>query len=81
MTQPPVSVFSQEKFIMNEGVVKPMKVKIDTTMTPYNRSQGKNETADFLRYSRRNVMTKSPTSNKVFIQPLKDVEKTGPKFN
>jgi len=36
MTQPPVSVFSKEKFITNEGVVKPMKVKIDETMTPFN---------------------------------------------
>lgn len=67
MTQPPVSVFSKEKFIMNEGVVKPMKVKIDETMTPFNRSLGKNEATDFLRYSKRNVMTKSPTSNKVFV--------------
>ena len=80
MTQPPVSVFSKERFITNEGVVKPMKVKIDATQTPYNRSLGQNETADFVRYSKRNVMTKSPTSNKVFIKPLADTEKTGPKF-
>ena len=65
---------------MNEGVVKPMKTKIDGTMTPYNLTLGINETADFTRYSKRNVMTKSPTSNKVHIMPLTDNEKTGPKF-
>ena len=80
MTQPPVSVFSKEKYIMNEGVVKPMKAKLDATKTPFNRSLGQNELADFTRYSKRNVMTKSPTSNKVHITALTDREKTGPKF-
>ena len=77
---PPVSVFSQEKYVMNEGVSKPMKVKFDTTQTPKILSLGVNETADFTRYSKRNVMTKSPTSAKVHIQPLTDRERRGPKF-
>ena len=67
MTQPPVSVFSKERWIMNEGVVKPMKAKIDGTMTPFNRSLGMNEVSDFVRYSKRNVMTKVPTSDIVHI--------------
>jgi len=29
LTNPPVAMFSQEKYIMNEGVMKPMKVKFD----------------------------------------------------
>ena len=80
MTQPPVSVFSQEMFKMNEGVMPPLKVKADATMTPLNRTMGSRETQDFLRYSKRNVMVKSPTSNKVFIEPLKPHERAGPKF-
>ena len=52
---------------MNEGVVKPMKAKIDGTMTPFNRSLGMNEVSDFVRYSKRNVMTKAPTSDIVHI--------------
>ena len=65
---------------MNEGVVKPMKVSFDQTKTPINRTVGRNEEADFVRYSKRNIMTKSPTSNKVFVSPLTEKERTGPKF-
>jgi len=75
-----VSVFSQEKFIANEGVAKPLKARLDTTMTPINLTLKQKETSDFVRYSRRNVLMKSPTSDKVFIQPLSDREKSGPKF-
>ena len=77
---PPVSVFSQEKYVSNEGVSKPMKVSFDTTKTPVIMSLGKNETADFTRYSKRNIMTNLPTSDKVHIQPLTDRERRGPKF-
>lgn len=65
---------------MNEGVSKPLKVKIDTTMTPMNRSMGQNETEDFVRYSRRDVMNQAPTSKKVHIEPLTQRERRGPKF-
>ena len=65
---------------MNEGVMPPLKTKADYSMTPVNRTLGARETQDFLRYSKRNVMVKSPTSNKVFIAPLKPHECTGPKF-
>ena len=80
MTQPPVSVFSQEKFKMNEGVVDPLKTQIDVTKTPYDRTRGRNISEDFTRYSKRNVTDKAPTSRKVFIQPLSDKDKSGPKF-
>ena len=72
MTQPPVSVSSQEKFIANEGVVPPLKTKLDTTHTPYNVTVGAKETQDFLRYSRRNVTTKSPTSQKISFRQLRE---------
>ena len=44
---------------MNEGVVKPLKAKLDTTKTPHNRLLGHGETKDFVRYSKDNVMEKS----------------------
>ena len=80
MTQPPVSQFSQEKYIMNEGVVKPLKTRVDVTRTPYDRTAGRNVSQDFTRYSKRNVMDSAPTSRKVFIEPLAQREKSGPKF-
>ena len=80
MTQPPVSVFSQEAFKMNGGVVPPLKTKLDATRTPLNRMTARNEPADFTRYSKRNVTDASPTSKKVRVAPLTDREKTGPKF-
>lgn len=52
MTQPPVSVFSKEKFIMNEGVVKPMKAKLDGTKTPVVLTSAMRESKDFSRYSK-----------------------------
>ena len=65
---------------MNEGVMPPLKIKPNYSMTPLNRTMGSRETQDFIRYSKRNVMVTSPTSNKVFIEPLKPHEKTGAKF-
>jgi len=60
LTNPPVSQFASEKFIINEGVPPPMKKSVDFTMTPFNRSLGRNEMSDFLRYSRRDISNKGP---------------------
>lgn len=43
-------------------------------------STGIRETKDFSRYSKRDVMSKSPKSSKIFIQPLTEREKQNPKF-
>jgi hypothetical protein len=59
--QPPVSVFSKEQYIMNEGVVKPMKTKLDDTKTPHNRLLGHAETKDFVRYGRHEKLNKGFT--------------------
>ncbi len=65
---------------MNEGVMKPMKAKLDVTKTPLNRSMGANESMDFVRYARRDVMNQGASSKKVRIEPLTDRERRGPKF-
>lgn len=80
LTNPPVAMFSEQKYIMNEGVMKPMKAKFDVTKTPLNRSMGANEAMDFVRYARRDVMNQASTSKKVRIEPLTERERRGPKF-
>mmetsp|Transcript_39149 Transcript_39149/g.51211 ORF Transcript_39149/g.51211 Transcript_39149/m.51211 type:complete len:197 (+) Transcript_39149:2776-3366(+) len=80
LTNPPVSVFSTEKYIMNGGVPPPMKVTVDFTKTPFNRSLGLNEATDFVRYSKRDVSNRAPTSKKVMPEPLSEREKSGPKY-
>ena len=67
LTNPPVSQFSTERFVMNEGVPAPMKASLDFAKTPLNRSMGTNEMSDFLRYSRRDVSNRAPVSKKVHI--------------
>ena len=73
--QPPVSVFSQETYIMNEGVVKPLKTNLDTTKTPHNRLLGHQETKDFSRYSKFEMLNKG-----MKINPVGEGDKTGPKW-
>ena len=73
--QPPVSVFSQETYIMNEGVVKPLKTKLDNTKTPHNRLLGHQETKDFQRYSKFEMLNKG-----MKINPVGEGDKTGPKW-
>lgn len=80
LTNPPVAMFSQEKYIMNEGVMKPMKAKFDANQTPMVRSLGAQETSDFTRYARRDISNKGASSKKVSIQPLTERERRGPKF-
>lgn len=41
---------------------------------------GARETKDFLRYTKPNVSKKEQTSQKVFIAPIQDQEKSGPKW-
>ena len=67
LTNPPVAMFSQEKYVMNEFVMKPLKTKLDTTKTPMNRSMGAKETLDFVRYAKRDVSNKTAVSKKVTI--------------
>lgn len=65
---------------MNEGVVKPLKAKLDTTKTPHNAMKGHGETEDFVRYSKQNVMEKSVKwSPKIAAIP--EDEKKGPKWS
>ena len=81
LSNPPVSQFSlNEKFVLNEGVVAPLKVRLDTTKTPQRLRSNQHEEMDFVRYSRRGVMHKSPTSRKVFHEPLTERERHSPKF-
>ena len=57
---------------MNEGVVEPLKTKLDTTKTPHNRLLGNQETKDFLRYDKHQKLNKGFKINAV-----SDSEKTG----
>ena len=61
---------------MNEGVVKPMKAKLDTTKTPVNRLLGSQETKDFVRYTKPNISDKSVKWSPK-IEPMKPEEKQG----
>ena len=76
----PVSSFSQEEYVMNENVTKPLKTKINPNMTPIIVKTGVREEKDFTRYTRNNVGNKAPTSTKVFIQPVSSMDKIGPKW-
>ena len=64
---------------MNEGVVKPLKTKLDSTKTPHNRLLGHAETKDFVRYSKGNVMEKSVKWSPK-IEAMQPEEKKGPKW-
>ena len=75
----PISSFSQEQYIMNEGVVKPMKAKLDSTKTPINRLLGSQETKDFVRYTKPNVSDKTVKWSPK-IEPIKADEKVGVKW-
>ena len=77
LSEVPISAFSKEPYIMNEGVVKPMKAKLDTTKTPHNLLLGHGETKDFVRYSKDNVMEKSVKWSPK-IEVMKPEEKKGP---
>ena len=57
-----------------------MKVKLDTTKTPQKLRSIQHEDMDFVRYSRRGIMHKSPTSRKVYHEPLTEREMKSPKF-
>ena len=61
---------------MNEGVVKPMKAKLDTTKTPVNRLLGSQETKDFVRYTKPNISDKSVKWSPK-IEAMKPEEKQG----
>ena len=61
---------------MNEGVVKPLKAKLDTTKTPVNRLLGSQETKDFVRYTKPNISDKSVKWSPK-IEPMKPEEKQG----
>ena len=67
----------QEQYIMNEGVMKPLKTKIDLNQTPVLKGSTVHETKDFERYRKVN---NKPTSTKIFIKPVGQNEKTGPKW-
>ena len=60
---------------MNEGVVKPLKTKLDTTKTPHNRLLGHQETKDFLRYGKHEKLNKGAC-----IIPIQNDEKVGPRW-
>ena len=56
LSNPPVTQFFAEKFIMNEGLqVTKLKASLDLSKTPFVRSKGRYETLDFSRYSRRDI--------------------------
>ena len=61
---------------MNEGVVKPLKAKLDTTKTPVNRLLGSQETKDFVRYTKPNISDKSVKWSPK-IESMKPEEKKG----
>ena len=66
----PVSSLMKEQYIMNEQAIKPIKTKLDSTKTPYNRNLGKTEVKDFARYSKHSgSVTQVPTS-RIPIKPL-----------
>lgn len=44
-----------------------MKALLDPMMTPLDLKTQMREAKDFSRYSKQNIMTKSPKSKKVFI--------------
>ena len=64
---------------MNEGVVKPMKAKLDSTKTPINRLLGSQETKDFVRYTKPNVSDKTVKWSPK-IEPIRAEEKVGVKW-
>ena len=61
---------------MNEGVVKPLKTKLDNTKTPVNRLLGSQETKDFVRYTKPNISDKTVKWSPK-IEPIKPEEKKG----
>lgn len=74
----PVSSLSlQEQYVMGEGAMKPLKTKIDLAQTPLVRGTKDHETKDFERFKLENNKL---LSSKVFISPLADHERTGPKW-
>ena len=68
----PSTIFDKEEFIDPLKTFKPLKSKDFSKFTGGN--------IDFNTNIRNDVLSKSPKSKKVFIQPLKPEEKMGPKF-
>ena len=64
---------------MNEGTIKPIKTKLDTTKTPYNHREGVSEVRDFVKYTKTNPLTSNQIS-RIPIKPMTSAEKCGPKF-
>ena len=66
LSNPPVSQFANEPYIMNEGIeATKLKVSLDLSKTPFVRSKGRYEDSDFKRYSKHDIMNNSPRSRKV----------------
>ena len=81
MKEMPVSALMREPYIMNEGAIKPLKTKLDKTMTPFRKDTGTREVNDFTLYQRQSasILAKSSVC-RTPIRPLEPMEKVGPKF-
>lgn len=77
----PIAMFAQEEWKMNETAPKPLKQLIpDFGKTPVSKD-GKPLEKNFSLYSRHGISEKRALSNKVFIEPLREAEKTGLKWH
>ena len=77
---PPVSALSKEQYVDDTSYKPTIGLLPNFERTP-GPKDGSSPQRDFLRHSRHGVTMQRAVSNKVFIQPLKDIERVGPKWS